>query len=136
VEALAPLPDLAQTISGRAFEFSENRMGLRRLELQFAPGSSEAKFAFTLGPAAASLTIGVDGVFRITELQGQRWACRGRWMNGEAFVLEQEAIGKVLRRQVTLNFEGDALNFELRDQITGSVESLRATMVAAVPGAQ
>jgi len=130
---LVPAPELAQSVSGRTFEFATNRMGLRQLSLHFSPGSTEAELEFAVGPAEASLMIGLDGVFRIGELYGQRWACRGRWANNDTFIIEQEAPGKVLRRRVTLNFEGDGLNFEIYDRITDSVELYSARMSGAPP---
>ena len=66
-EPLRPVPDLAQVVSDRTFEFAENKMGLRHLILHFTPGSSEAELEFVVGTAAASITIGLDGVFRISE---------------------------------------------------------------------
>jgi CubicO group peptidase (beta-lactamase class C family) len=136
VAPLRPLPDLAQSVSGRTFEFATNRMNLRHLILHFTPSSSEAELEFIVGATAASITIGLDGVFRISELRGQRWACRGRWVNGETFTLEQEALGKVLRRRATLIFEGDTLSFEAHDRVTGSVDIYSAKMAAAPPVAK
>jgi len=135
-EPLRPAPDLAQTVSGRTFEFDDNKMGLRRLVLHFTPGASEAELEFVVGAAAASITIGLDGVFRFSELYGQRWACRGGWENGESFVLEQEAPGKVLRRRVTLNFQGDTLSFKIHDRVTNSIEVYNARMAETSPGAK
>jgi CubicO group peptidase (beta-lactamase class C family) len=135
-EPLRPATDLAQAVSGRTFEFAENRIGLRRLILHFTPGSSEAELEFVVGAVAASITIGLDRVFRISELYGQRWACRGRWINGDTFILEQEALGKVLRRRVTLNFEGDTLSFEAHDRVTDSVDIYSAKMAGAPPAAK
>jgi CubicO group peptidase (beta-lactamase class C family) len=135
-EPMRPAPDLAQAVSGRTFEFTDNRMGLRRLILHFTPGSSEAELEFVVGAMAASLTIGLDGVFRTSELYGQRWACRGRWENSETFVLEQEALGKVLRRRATLHFHGDTLSFETHDRITDSIDNYSARMTGAPPVAK
>jgi CubicO group peptidase (beta-lactamase class C family) len=135
-EALQPPPDLAQTVSGRTFEFADNRMGLRRLILHFTTGSSEAELEFVVGAVDASLTIGLDGAFRISDLYGQRWACRGHWIDDDTFVLEQEAIGKVLRRRATLNFQGDALSFEIHDRITDTVDTHSARMTEAPPVAK
>jgi len=135
-EPLQPAPDLVQTVSGKTFEFAKNTMGLRRIILHFTPGSSDAELEFVVGGAAASITIGLNGAFRFSELYGQRWACRGQWVNGETFILEQEAIGKVLRRRITLNFEGDTLSFEVHDRITNSVNIYGAKMVGAPPVAK
>ena len=85
---------------------------------------------------AASMTIGLDGVFRIGELFGQRWACRGGWVNGETFIVEQEAFGKVLRRRATLSFAGDTLSFEIHDRVTGSVDIYSAKMATVPPAAK
>jgi CubicO group peptidase (beta-lactamase class C family) len=133
---LRPVPDLAQAVSGRTFEFDDNKMGLRRLILHLTPGSSEAELEFVVGAATASITIGLDGVFRLSELYGQRWACRGRWVDGETFVLDQEAPGKVLRRRATLSFQGDTLSFEIHDRVTNSVDVYNARMTANSPGAK
>jgi len=124
-------PDLVEAISDRTFEFAENKMRLRQMILHFPPGSSEAELEFVVGPVGASMTIGLDGAFRTSELHGQRWACRGQWMNGETFVVEQEAPGKVLRRRATLSFHGDALRFELHDLITNSIDIYNAKMARA-----
>jgi CubicO group peptidase (beta-lactamase class C family) len=136
VKPMQPLPDLAQSVSGRTFEFAANRMGLRQLILHFTPGSSEAQLEFVVGAVAASVTIGLDGAFRISELHGQRWAFRGGWVNGETFIVEQEALGKVLRRRVTLTFQGDTLSFEAHDRVTDSVDNYSAKMAAAPPAAR
>ncbi len=134
-EPLRPAPELARVVSGRIFEFAENKMGLRHLMMEFTTGSSEAELEFVVGAAAASITIGLDGVFRISELFGQNWACRGRWVNDETFILEQEAPGKVLRRSITLNFQGDTLSFEVHDRITDSVDVYHAKMAEIPPAA-
>jgi hypothetical protein len=133
VVPLRPLPDLAQSVSGKTFAFAENKMGLRHLILRFTPASSEAELEFIFGATAGSITIGLDGAFRIGELLGQRWAWRGRWVNGETFELEQEALGKVLRRRVTLKFAGDTLSLEAHDRVTDSVDIYSARMMAAQP---
>lgn len=130
------LPDLAEAVSGKTFEFAANRMGLRSLVLHFTSGSPEAEIEFVVGEVEGSLTIGLDGVFRISELHGQRWACRGHWINGQSLTLEQEAPGKVLRRRITLNFQGDTLNFEAHDQITNSSEVYSAKMAEVPPVAR
>jgi len=57
-------------------------------------------------------------------------------VNGETFVLEQEAPGKVLRRRVTLNFQGDTLSFEAHDRVTDSVDSFSAKLSGVPPVAE
>jgi len=70
---VGPAPELAQAISGRTFVFSENKMGLRRLALHFTPGAPEARLQFSVGLVAASMKLGLDEVFRVSEFYGQRW---------------------------------------------------------------
>ena len=57
-------------------------------------------------------------------------------MSGETFILEQEAPGKVLRRSVTLNFQGHTLSFEAHDRVTDSVDFYSATMAGVPPAAK
>jgi len=128
-EPLRPAPDLAKSVSGRTFEFAENNRGFRRLTLYFTPGASEARLEFVVGTVAASFTIGLDGAFRVSELYGQRWACRGEWAGDETFVLEQELMGKVLRRRITMEFHGEALDVEIHDPIANSFDTFGASMV-------
>lgn len=135
-ESPRQLPDLAEAVSGRTFEFAANRMGLRSLVLHFTPGSPEAEIEFVVGEAAGSMTIGLDGVYRTSELYGQRWACRGHWASGESLILEQEAPGKVLSRRVHLSFQGDTLSFEVHDRITDSVETYSARTAESPPVAE
>ncbi len=135
-EPIQPAPELEHAISGRTFEFAGNKIGLRNLTLHFTPGAPEARLDFVIGAAAASLRIGLDGVFRISELYGRRWACRGRWSNAETFILEQEAVRKVLRRRITLNFQGETLNFEVHNRITDLIETYNAQMAEAPPAAK
>jgi len=135
-EPLRPAPDLARAISGRTFEFAGNNRGFRQLVLHFTPGSPEAELEFAVGTFAASITIGLDGIFRIGDLYGQRWAFRGRWANDDTFILEQEAIGRVLSRRITLSFHGDTLSFESHDRITDTVDTYSATMLDVPPPAR
>jgi len=127
-QPLQPAPALAQTVSGRRFEFASNSMRLRSLTLHFPTGSPEATIEFVVGPMGGSLPVGLDGTFRVADLFGQRWACRGHWENGETFTVEQEAPSKVLRRRITFSFQGDTMSFEVNDRITGSVENFSAKM--------
>jgi CubicO group peptidase (beta-lactamase class C family) len=135
-ESPLPLPDLAEAVSGKTFDFVANRMGLRSLVLRFTSGSSEAEIEFVVGETAGSMTIGLDGVYRISELYGQRWACRGHWASGESFILEEEAPGKVVSRRVHMIFHGETLSFEVHDRIADSVETYLARTAEAPPAAE
>jgi CubicO group peptidase (beta-lactamase class C family) len=135
-ETPRPLPDLARTVSGQTFEFVENKMGLRHLTLHFTPGLSDAELEFDVGGMVARLTIGLDDVFRVSELFGQRWACRGRWVDDEVFVIDQEVLGKVLSRRISLTFQGDSLSFEVHDRIMDMVGNYSAKKAGTSPDAR
>ena len=124
-----PVPALAQTVSGRDYEFAQNRRGIRRITLHFTPGASEAGLDFVVGAVPAKFTIGMDGAFRISELYGQRWACRGHWTDDDTFVLEQEFMGKVIRREITMKFHGDTLELNIYDPITNTFDTFEASAV-------
>ena len=127
-DAVPGLPPLAETISGQTFEFEENGRGLRTMNLKFTPGAREASIDVTVGFAKLSLSVGLDGGYRYTEMYDQRWACRGRWVDDGVFVVEQEAMGKVVRRQLTMNFENDGLSLEIHNLIDNSVEMYNASL--------
>ncbi len=113
---------LPPSISGKTFEFEANRIGFSSCTLSFTPGSPEAELAFVVSGVSQRLTVGLDGRYRFTDLNDQRWACRGAWENDDTFVMDQECVGKVLRRVARLSFQDKALSFEVRDQVRGTVE--------------
>ncbi len=121
-EALPEAQIMPPSISGKTFEFEPNRIGFSSCTLNFIPGSPEAELAFVTAGVAGRLTIGLDGRYRFTILNGQRWACRGAWESDDTFALDQECVGKVLRRVARLSFQDKALSFEVRDQVRGTVE--------------
>jgi hypothetical protein len=121
------LPDVARAISGKTFELSYNAMGLTEMTLHFTPDSPEAELDLALGGMTLGVTIGLDGAYRTSDLLGQRWAYRGQWVDDATFLLEQEVPGKVLRRRAKLTFEGDALELEVYDRVSGVVETHGAT---------
>jgi CubicO group peptidase (beta-lactamase class C family) len=122
-----PVPQIAYEISGRRFDFAANRVGLYQMVLNFEEGSSECELRSTMGMVTVSMMAGLDGAFRFTDIFPHRWACRGEWADDHTFVVEQEAIGKVLRREATFKFSGDTLTLEIYDRLTNVFDVFTAT---------
>ncbi len=118
------------SISGKTFEFEANRIGFSSCTLSFAPGSPEAELAFVISGVTGRLAIGLDGRYRFSNSNGQRWACRGEWETGDTFVLDQERVGKVQRRVARLSFRDNALSFEVTDRVRGTVEQYQGREAA------
>jgi CubicO group peptidase (beta-lactamase class C family) len=122
-----PVPETAHAVSGRHFDFDHNAMGLYRMILNFEPGSPECDLRSNMGMMTVSMVVGLDGAFRFTDIYPHRWACRGQWIDDHTFVVEEEAIGKVVRREATLKFSGDALTLEIYDPLTNVFHTFTAT---------
>ena len=95
-QPVPPLPAIAETISGVAFEFGTQPVPL---EVTFSfPGGDEAtvEISFT---EILNLRIGLDDVFRISHGQyGLPYAAKGRWLDDTRFamLLDQVALWEYL----------------------------------------
>jgi CubicO group peptidase (beta-lactamase class C family) len=93
------LPPLSQTISGVKYNIEPNDTGFSSIRFNFSPRNSVAIMEFILMDKQHSVEIGLDGVYRITELHEETVAFEGDWLN-ESFI----AVGS------TIAFKGQWLN--------------------------
>ncbi|MGE5141565.1 MAG: hypothetical protein ACM3JD_19020, partial [Rudaea sp.] len=123
--APAPQPDVAASISGKTFALDGNDIGLKSITYSFT-GGSEARVTLDVGKPI-SLAVGLDGVYRMTDgihsLNGISVdgpvAARGRWQDGQTFVLEIQPLGWTDRYTVVSAFDGDQLNLALHSAVWG-----------------
>ncbi len=112
-ELVAALPDIARAISGQAFVFEPNPLGMENLSLEFND-SAQATLDITLsGSETASWPIALDGVYRL--FPGNHnlpMGLRGHWADDQTFILEYDAIANNDHANLRIHFEGDHVMVE------------------------
>ncbi len=113
-----PLPETAQTISGRTYAFEPNPLTLHTLTLDFAvPGDPTLRLTFIGDEPVRSSTIGLDGVFRMSPGEfGFPIGERGYWQDDNMFVVDYDQIANIDPYMLQLRFEGDGVTMDFRDQ--------------------
>jgi len=127
---VAPLPPLAEKISGKTFEFDQNLLGLKELSFTFKPGvpggaaplgwkpGSEAtlKSSFNTrrftNQLVSARAVGLDDIPRISP-HGRfnlPVGLKGFWKDNETFVLDYDEIANINHYQFEMKFsERDVL---------------------------
>ena len=112
-EAVPPLPQTAQAISGQTFVFEPNALSLRSLRLDFdAP--AEATFMLDLASEQSPRIsgVGLDGVYRPSR-SGRPVFARGYWADEATFAIEYNEGPGFNVHQMRARFDGDRVSFEI-----------------------
>jgi CubicO group peptidase (beta-lactamase class C family) len=110
-QAVPDLPEVAGEISGKNYSLEENPFGWESIMVAFEPGSSVARVSTDGGETSEE--IGLDNLFRIGgSLPGQ--FMRGRWIDGETFVVDWMPVGTIGSLQVNLSYAGDGVDITVR----------------------
>lgn len=120
--SVLPAPALAGVISGKTFRFPENRTGLRSMKLDltgsvpsyditFASAAPNGQVPHFTGP------IGVDGLFRVREAQGQEpvLAVKGSWVGGNSFQVTSRSLLEGVVSTYLLKFHGSQVDLALEE---------------------
>lgn len=123
--AVPPLPQTAQAISGQTYAFEPNPLTLRTLTMDFAgPGDPTLRLTFANDEPARQATIGLDGVFRMsTGAHGLSLGQRGYWQDENTFVLDYDQIANIDPYLLQMRFERDSVTLDVRDRTR--IEGLR-----------
>ncbi|HEY3024554.1 MAG TPA: serine hydrolase [Pyrinomonadaceae bacterium] len=110
---VAPLPSLAMRISGKTFEFDQNLLGLKQLNLAFkAGGKPGAEATMRSVFNTRRFTIGLDDIPRLSP-HGRfnlPVGLKGFWRDNETFVLDYDEIANINHYQFEMKFsERDVL---------------------------
>ena len=90
---VAELPALAKTISGKKYIINHNRAGFTDFTIVFEEGESEAIFKYGLNKKNYILKMGLDGIYRNTEIYGEKIALKGEWIQNDSFRFSSVSIG-------------------------------------------
>jgi hypothetical protein len=119
-QAVPPLPEIALHVSGKTYTMESNSLSWRKLSLAFREGSDAASFTVD---SSGEVAIGLDNVFRVTEIPGLGpTAMRGQWGGADIFVIEAMSIGNPIESRLELTFAGDAVNVTLEDMVFGGMK--------------
>jgi hypothetical protein len=89
----APLPELANLISGKTYVFEPNPAAIQSIGLEFDETSEATGDVEAAGNPQISFSIGLDGVYRFTTgFDGRPAAYRGTWIDPQTFFLEYDGI--------------------------------------------
>jgi CubicO group peptidase (beta-lactamase class C family) len=129
--AVPPLPETARRVSGRGYTFDPNDLGWRTLRLDFADGAATAQVTLDGTP----LDVGLDRVSRLNVIPrtligywNDPLAVRGAWKNDRVFVVDAQPFGVPEGYTLTLAFDGAEVRIRLRETVTGSGDSLKASL--------
>jgi CubicO group peptidase (beta-lactamase class C family) len=105
---IPPLPELAETVSGKIFMLKPNSIGLQAAGLSFK--GQEAAVHLTFAGKSQDMVAGLDNVFRMNKVETAGpiygWmALRGSWTTGNAFTLDMLMSG--VSRRFSFVFSGD-----------------------------
>jgi CubicO group peptidase (beta-lactamase class C family) len=120
--AIGPTPEIASAISGKAYKFPDNYLGLRSLTLFLSAPDPHFEFEiyshYPAGPSGVyEVPIGLDGLYRkgspslFNPNPGKIPAAKGTWINGQTFLIDMQYLGYGEQRELFLSFSGGKLNF-------------------------
>ena len=115
-EAVSPLPEMAQAISGQTFVTEPNLLQLRSLRLDFDAAVDQAEATFVLDLASEQIPrivgVGLDGVYRPSR-GGRPVVARGSWADASTFVVDYSEGPGLAAYMLRMRFEGDRMHFEV-----------------------
>lgn len=113
------LPAMAAHISGKTYTLTANELDLATVTLQFSR-SSEATLRFTRLGQELRCPVGLDGVERFStdKLVELPFACKGRWLTANTFLLELDRVAGISLYRFKLSFadEGNSVTIALSER--------------------
>jgi CubicO group peptidase (beta-lactamase class C family) len=122
--AVGATPQLASAISGKAYRFPDNELGLKSLTLFLTGPNPHLEYEQALKyPSNASVAyeapIGLDGLFRLglPTLNGINPghipALKGTWLDGRTFEIDREDLGQGRKIRYRFSFDDTKLHFHV-----------------------
>ena len=113
------LPAMAARISGKTYTLTANQLDLATVALQFGK-SSEATLRLTRLGQELRCPVGLDGVERFStdKLVELPFACKGRWLTADTFLLELDRVAGISLYRFKLTFadEGNSVTIALSER--------------------
>ncbi len=123
-QAVPLLPRIARDIAGKTYTMDDNGYGWKSFSLSFEIG--EAAIEVHRQEGSVKLPIGLDNVFRITDLAGiGTLAERGAWLDDHTFQLSERFLGDSTRGEFRFVFQGDRIEVTAKGLDSGFLETFR-----------
>ena len=122
------LPEIAQEISGKTYVFDVNPMNFKSLSLDFGTKKDEALLTLFYQGRNFQVPVGLDSVYRLTNVEGYLRAYRGFWENDNTFVIDYQVVDSSQRGKINVTFDGDKMTVVSREVVSGSSNKLSARM--------
>jgi len=118
---VASLPDMAQTVSGRTYEFEADQAPVEWVRLEFGdPKEASLEIGVAGEDAARRIAVGLDGIYRMApDENGLSSGGRGYWADDHTFVAEYNRIANLDHYTLTMTFEGDGVQLEVSERVYG-----------------
>lgn len=110
IQSVEELPAVAFEISGNTYLLEPNNWNKDNFQLEFDPALDYAVFSFTAKvDEAASIQVGLDGVYQITETESGGYAAYGSWISPDTFEIYYQQIGYSAPTRYSLTFDHDTI---------------------------
>ena len=100
-------PPLSQVISGVKYNIETNDIGFNNISFNFVLKDSVAIMQYGLKDKQYSVEVGLDGIYRITELPGGTVAFKGKWLTEDTFVFSFVNVGHTEDARGDITFIGN-----------------------------
>lgn len=125
-----PVPQKAGEVSGKIWEMEANGFGWQSFSLTFGDSDSgDAVLRIDSAAGTLSLPIGLDNVFRVTDVEGiGSLGERGAWLDDRTFRYEEQWLGQSTRGELQLLFEGDEVRVTAKGRDSGYLDTFRGRL--------
>lgn len=130
-EPVAPLPEVAQRVSGKTYLleppdpsgltsismiFNEGAEAL--MKLGYASGETPASGEDSPAPVQVEVPVGLDNVYRFSPAEfGMMMGAKGEWVAENVFLIHMDRIGNIGLHRLQITFEGEQIALEIWDDL-------------------
>jgi CubicO group peptidase (beta-lactamase class C family) len=120
-KSIAPLPEMAKTVSGKTYFLDANPVGLKTLSITFN-SQSDASVHLTFADNHTEVRpIGLDGVARLSP--GGRFglavSVKGSWEDKNVFLLDYDEAANINHYLLRISFDGNRIAVGLSEKTKG-----------------
>lgn len=101
------LPPISQIISGVKYNIEPNEIGFENISFDFVLKDSVAIMEYSLKGKEYSVEVGLDGVYRTTELPEETVAFKGDWLYDDTFMFSYINVGHTEGTSSEIKFTGE-----------------------------
>jgi hypothetical protein len=134
MQPIAPLPPMAEEVSGKVYRLEPNQFDVKCIALHF-DSASEVRFDLSLGSGDFELPVGMDGVPRFSESgpTGIPVGVLGQWSEPSVFSMRYDEIAGPNHLRIRGDFGDSAETVELEFTDPGGYFPAQTVLGSAVP---